>query len=1070
MSELRDCTQDGDYNKNNNIYNDFINVYIMNFDCCETCFLDISDPRGLTNLKLWLRDSQDDQQSTDSKKLIDTRTWTRPKKRFSRLSIDAIPEVAASLENSPMKPLAGHLVTSTPQVAQSAQSRLNFDLNERINVIPSVLRSSSSSSSSSPSAPTYCGPNFGQSSVTSTGQKSLDAFLNISQQNGVDSFLNMETPEFNESLLMNNKQPPSLTDSLLMIEDSDQLISSTQSLGAGIGTGGEAGTGTKMDDSQILTTSMMQTSLFGDTTDPNNPFARDLSDGSCIENPDFNCSLNRTVTINQLLSSRSGGKKIDATFNADELYAALNCESFVINRTFDKNEQNHLSYVICGDNDGVGLDLDLVNKRSGLNSDGEMRNKFRDDFGEGKIRSENSDPDLGGNSAQNIRCKNSDQDLKYRNLTQDLKYKNSDLDLQENSDQNLKYGNSAQSLKYKNSDQDLKYRNLTQDLKYENSDQNLKYGNSAQSLKYKNSDQDLKYRNLTQDLKYENPDLDLQENSDQNLKYGNSAQSLKYKNSDQDLKYRNLTQDLKYENSDLDLQENSDQNVKYGNPTHNLTYKNSDQDLKYGNSAHNLTYKNSDQDLKYENSVQDLQRNSDQNLKYGNSDQDLKYGNSQDLKYGKLNQDLNYRNSDQDLKCEELDQDLEYESSDRDLTYRKSDPDLKYVNSDRDLEDLKYENSEYQSESKFHPDLTDKNNINSSNENLLNTTITKMNATINLNSPFSDHEQMQLPGSLSEFKEPLNVDSKKKCLNSTFLSDSNKILNETYDHSSDLNYANDHVIKNRYQTYRKTIPSKLLQRKTYGFNNQDTRSLENLSDKLTNKKSSGIGSGVGGSRIGLAARSGIACGKNLSRLPQSLQKSNPNLNTGTFKLPGDKNKIRSGLYSLRKPGSSESASGDDEGFGGKKYCKLKYATQGSTESIESTQSIASAPDLDDCLSVDSDDKDFKDRKIMENTWIADTSDLPSPILKDGETPLSSRANSSEGYDDSAANNDKPTVKSSLPQKQTIVDRPTKNPDKQEMKSGIRPPTNRATSGIPRPASRIPAPGFARSNFSKKNIT
>lgn len=36
MSELRDCSQDGDYNKNNNIYSDLINVDNMNFDCCET--------------------------------------------------------------------------------------------------------------------------------------------------------------------------------------------------------------------------------------------------------------------------------------------------------------------------------------------------------------------------------------------------------------------------------------------------------------------------------------------------------------------------------------------------------------------------------------------------------------------------------------------------------------------------------------------------------------------------------------------------------------------------------------------------------------------------------------------------------------------------------------------------------------------------------------------------------------------------------------------------------------------------------------------------------------------------
>lgn len=35
---------------------------------------------------------------------------------------------------------------------------------------------------------------------------------------------------------------------------------------------------------------------------------------------------------------------------------------------------------------------------------------------------------------------------------------------------------------------------------------------------------------------------------------------------------------------------------------------------------------------------------------------------------------------------------------------------------------------------------------------------------------------------------------------------------------------------------------------------------------------------------------------------------------------------------------------------------------------------------------------------MENTWIADPTDLPSPILKDGEVPSGSRGSLSEGND------------------------------------------------------------------------
>lgn len=45
---------------------------------------------------------------------------------------------------------------------------------------------------------------------------------------------------------------------------------------------------------------------------------------------------------------------------------------------------------------------------------------------------------------------------------------------------------------------------------------------------------------------------------------------------------------------------------------------------------------------------------------------------------------------------------------------------------------------------------------------------------------------------------------------------------------------------------------------------------------------------------------------------------------------------------------------------------------------------------------------------MENTWIADPSELPSPILKEGDTPLS-RANSCEGNDDSSIKTSSPII-------------------------------------------------------------
>ncbi|OAD61442.1 hypothetical protein WN48_10145 [Eufriesea mexicana] len=183
----------------------------------------------------------------------------------------------------------------------------------------------------------------------------------------------------------------------------------------------------------------------------------------------------------------------------------------------------------------------------------------------------------------------------------------------------------------------------------------------------------------------------------------------------------------------------------------------------------------------------------------------------------------------------------------------------------------------------------------------------------------------------------------------------------------------------------------------------------------------------------------------LSKLPQFLQKSNPNLISNSLKtvnMSGCTNTSKVGymkgsqpnivrdvekslankLYSLgkMKSGSEQRLLELNTGVG-----ELQMlGAGGSTESIESTQSAHSAPDLDDRLSTCSDsshnsyttqpmnieqlhqivrmqEESLKqdttsrlDRRVVENTWIDIKKDLPSPILKNGvdnrdsDSPLS----------------------------------------------------------------------------------
>ncbi|XP_032668454.1 uncharacterized protein LOC116842829 isoform X2 [Odontomachus brunneus] len=287
-----------------------------------------------------------------------------------------------------------------------------------------------------------------------------------------------------------------------------------------------------------------------------------------------------------------------------------------------------------------------------------------------------------------------------------------------------------------------------------------------------------------------------------------------------------------------------------------------------------------------------------------------------------------------------------------------------------------------------------------------------------------------------------------------------------------------------------------------------------------------------------------------SKLPQFLQKSNPNLVSSslrsTVSLSGSTSLFNAGYIKGSQPNimqnveKSSLASSKLHPFG-----KLKSGSEqrlvevnvknsefsakvvtGSTESIESTQSAHSAPDLDDRLSTCSDsshnscnkgtmnieqlhqlvrmqEESLKQdsapkphKRVLENTWVETKINLPSPILKNGiehgeidthsllsanvnikcSSPLLSPTGSSH-----VLNNDGNSESNTGKVKDEVaVAGKTQGPNqvvpKIENKTRLRQPTNWGTgskpsaviSGIPRPASRIPALRFVRPNNAKAN--
>lgn len=178
-----------------------------------------------------------------------------------------------------------------------------------------------------------------------SGQESMEAFLNMSQSKGIDSFINLTEPEFADTL-MNVSQPSELCSSL--IETTKESFIQEDNI----------------VDSQILTDSMMKTSMFGDVTD-----IKDFNDETFLTRNENDATLekinifdNDTFIADSLPCETK--RNLNSTFNTFTRRSAtslprhslpIEVEKKTINSTFTSSPVN---------DDIIDFDKTLVNVES----------------------------------------------------------------------------------------------------------------------------------------------------------------------------------------------------------------------------------------------------------------------------------------------------------------------------------------------------------------------------------------------------------------------------------------------------------------------------------------------------------------------------------------------------------------------------------------------------------------------------------------------------------------------------------------------------------------------------------
>ncbi|GAB1865081.1 hypothetical protein CAJAP_06160 [Camponotus japonicus] len=176
--------------------------------------LQCSTESAIHDLYTWLK-TEPELDVQNNKKYIDTRTFTRPKKRLVRMSFESIFEGLPPSPTTNTSKIQNADITHT----ENMEKYLPATMVDKESV-PPMLKSSAKTTVN------ILSNNF---SVIS-GQESMEAFLNMSQSKGIDSFINLGEPEFNDPL-MNVSQPSMLYTSIISpINDSTFVENDTISV------------------------------------------------------------------------------------------------------------------------------------------------------------------------------------------------------------------------------------------------------------------------------------------------------------------------------------------------------------------------------------------------------------------------------------------------------------------------------------------------------------------------------------------------------------------------------------------------------------------------------------------------------------------------------------------------------------------------------------------------------------------------------------------------------------------------------------------------------------------------
>ncbi|CAK9809548.1 hypothetical protein ANTQUA_LOCUS6067 [Anthophora quadrimaculata] len=187
---------------------EIIDVSAFNFDdtdrwlCIPT---ECQTESTVQDLHTWLR-SEPELSISANRKFIDTRTFTRSKKRSSRSCFESILESLSS-------PIANSWKTSNfSNIEEDFSKYSDCSTANKEEAVPSMLKMVPNTSISI----------LADESMVTSGQESMEVFLNLSHSKGIDSFINLMEPGLSDPL-MNVSQPSIFFSSITSLPRDDCL-------------------------------------------------------------------------------------------------------------------------------------------------------------------------------------------------------------------------------------------------------------------------------------------------------------------------------------------------------------------------------------------------------------------------------------------------------------------------------------------------------------------------------------------------------------------------------------------------------------------------------------------------------------------------------------------------------------------------------------------------------------------------------------------------------------------------------------------------------------------------------